>query len=132
MEIAKTDNPETQRELLKAYESKQLDRGAIRTVKRVIDQRRLLGKKTNRRVEHGRKNQTSAESLVNAYRRETQKQQSLIKKANHAEEKLLFVETVFGKLFADENFMTLLRAEGMANVPKFLWEKISSKLKEAA
>ena len=44
IDIAKTDTIETQRELLKAYENKQLDYLSIRSVKRLIEQRRLLGK----------------------------------------------------------------------------------------
>jgi hypothetical protein len=50
MEIAKADTPEAQRELLKAFETKQLDVVAIRMVKRLMDKRRFLGKKT--RLEH--------------------------------------------------------------------------------
>jgi ParB family chromosome partitioning protein len=44
MEIAKANSVETQRELLKAYENKQLTQVSIRTVKRLIDQRRFAGK----------------------------------------------------------------------------------------
>ena len=41
MEIAKVDSVEAQRELLKAYEKKELTQVSIRTVKRLIEQRRL-------------------------------------------------------------------------------------------
>ena len=44
IEISKADTPETQRELLKGFETKQLNRLSIRSIKRLIDQRRLLGK----------------------------------------------------------------------------------------
>ena len=43
MEIAKADTPEAQRELLKAFETKQLNGVAIRVVKRLMDKRRFLG-----------------------------------------------------------------------------------------
>ena len=46
MDIAKANSVETQRELLKAYENKQLNQVSIRTVKRLIDQRRFAGKQT--------------------------------------------------------------------------------------
>lgn len=47
IDIAKADSPETQRELLKAFEANQLNRVSIRVVKRLIDQRRFLGKQNN-------------------------------------------------------------------------------------
>jgi ParB family chromosome partitioning protein len=43
-DIAKAESPEMQRELLKAYETKQLNQVSIRTVKRLMDQRRFIGK----------------------------------------------------------------------------------------
>jgi len=67
MDIAKTNNVETQRELLRAYESKQLNQASIRTVKRLIDQRRFIGKQRDPNSRLSRNRLTSAESLVNAY-----------------------------------------------------------------
>ena len=67
MDIAKANSVETQRELLKAYENKQLTQVSIRTVKRLIDQRRFAGKQRDAGDRPGRKKLTSAESLVNAY-----------------------------------------------------------------
>jgi hypothetical protein len=31
------------------------------------------------------------------------------------------VKETFGKLFPDENFLTLLEAEGMSTIPAYLW-----------
>ncbi|MEQ2005274.1 MAG: plasmid partitioning protein RepB C-terminal domain-containing protein [Limisphaerales bacterium] len=131
IDIAKTDTVEMQRELLKAYESKELNHVSIRTVKRLIEQRRLAGKS---RVGGGkaRKGKTSAESLVNAYRRETQRQKLLVKKAKICDGRLVFVVTAFNKLLGDEHFVTLLRAEALAKMPKYLWSKLATKNKEAA
>lgn len=44
IDISKTDSVEMQRELLKAYQSKQLNYLSIRKVKRIMDKRRLIGK----------------------------------------------------------------------------------------
>ena len=44
-QIAKADTPEAQRELLKAFETKQLNSVAIRVVKRLMDKRRFLHSK---------------------------------------------------------------------------------------
>ena len=44
VDIARTEGIETQRELLKACESKQLTQAALRMIRRVMDRRRLIGK----------------------------------------------------------------------------------------
>jgi ParB family chromosome partitioning protein len=132
MDIAKTNNVETQRELLKAYENNQLNQASIRTVKRLIDQRRFIGKQRDPNSRPSRNRLTSAESLVNAYRRESQRQKLLVRKAKICEAKLLFIVTAFNKLLADENFVNLLRAESLSTMPKYLWAKLSPKHQEAA
>jgi ParB family chromosome partitioning protein len=132
MDIARADSVDTQRELLKAYESKQLNLLSIRTVKRLIDQRRFAGKQRDTGSRAGRRRLTSAESLVNAYRRESQKQKLMIRKARICDAKLVFIVTAFDKLLSDENFVTLLRAETLSTMPKHLWTKLGAKHKEAA
>jgi ParB family chromosome partitioning protein len=132
MDIAKTDSVEAQRELLKAFETKQLNYISIRVVKRIIDQRRFAGKQRDTSNRAGRKKLTSAESLVNAYRRESQKQKLMIRKAKICDAKLVFIVTALDKLLSDENFMTLLRAESLPTMPKYLWAKLGAKHKEAA
>jgi len=132
MDIAKADTVEMQRELLKAYEDKKLNQLSIRTVKRLVDQRRFAGKQRDSNSRPGRKKLTSAESLVNAYRRESQKQKLMIRKAKICDAKLVFIVTAFTKLLADENFVTLLRAESLFTMPKYLWAKLGANHKEAA
>lgn len=132
MDIAKADTVEMQRELLKAYEDKKLNQVSIRTVKRLIDQRRFAGKQRDSNNRPGRKKLTSAESLVNAYRRESQKQKLMIRKAKICDAKLVFIVTAFAKLLADENFVNLLRAESLFTMPKYLWAKLGTNHKEAA
>lgn len=131
IDIAKTDTVETQRELLKAYESKDLNHASIRTVKRLIERRRLAGKGRGDGARI-RKARTSAESLVNAYRRESQRQKLLVKKAKICNGRLVFVVMAFNKLLGDDNFVTLLRAESLARMPKYLWSKLATKPKEVS
>ena len=131
MEIAKADTVELQRELLKAYETKQLNGTSIRAVKRLIDRRRLIGKKRDTNPQQ-RKSRTSAESLVSTYRRESQRQKALVKKARICEAKLIFITQAFMKLLANDNFVTLLRAESLATMPKHLHDSVTIKRKEAA
>lgn len=130
--IAKTESVEDQRALLKAYETKQLNYVSIRVVKRLIDQRRFFGKERRSENRSAAKVRTSAEGLVNAYRRESQRQKLFVKKAKVCEAKLVFLVTAFNKLLADENFVNLLRAESLSTMPKYLAEKFTCKTQEAA
>jgi ParB family chromosome partitioning protein len=132
MDIAKTEGTEMQRELLKAYENKQLNQVALRTIRRIMDRRRLIGKQRGNGPRNPKTMRTSADSLVNAYRRESQKQRLMVKKARICEAKLMFVVTAFRKLMADDHFVTLLRAEELTTMPRVIWEQISEKRKEAA
>jgi ParB family chromosome partitioning protein len=124
IDIAKTEGIEAQRELLKAYENKQLNLMSIRTVKRLIEQRRFLGKSRMRDGAGPRRSRTTADGLVNAYRKESQRQKLMVKKAKICEAKLIFIVNAFKRLFSDENFVNLLRAEGINTMPKFLAEQV--------
>jgi ParB family transcriptional regulator, chromosome partitioning protein len=118
IEIAKADGAESQRELLKAYEAGQLTHFSLRTLKRLVEQRRLLGKKRVRGA--NKRSRTSADGLVNAYRREIQRQNAFIRKAQVCETKLTFIVSALRKLTEDENFINLLKAEGLLTMPKYL------------
>jgi ParB family chromosome partitioning protein len=131
VDIAKTDTLETQRELLKAYENKELNYLSLKYVKGLIVQRRLNGKQRGGKGPVA-KPKTSVESMVSAYRKESQRQKLMIKKARVCDARLSFIVTAFNKLLADENFFTLLRAESLATIPKYLSVKLSPEKKEAA
>lgn len=64
------------------------------------------------------------------YRRESQKQRLMVKKARIYETKLLFVVTALRRLVADDHLATLLRAEELATMPKDIWVRITEKQKE--
>ncbi len=131
MDIAKAHSPELQRELLKGFESKDLNQFAIRTVKRLIDQRRFVGKGRDTDADK-KKSRTNAEGLINAFKRESQKQRLMVKKARLCDAKLVITVTALGKLLGDENFFNLLRAESLADIPQYLQDKLVAMKKEAA
>jgi ParB family chromosome partitioning protein len=130
IDIAKTDGAETQRTLLKAYEKKQLNQASIRDIKKLMEQRRFMGKQRGSGGRGSRKNRPSAENLVSAYRRESEKRKVLVRKARICEERLFFVVTAFSKLMSNDHFVTLLRAESLATMPKVLGEKVAKQQKE--
>ena len=127
VEIARTEGIEMQRELLKACEKRKLTQHALRTIRRVMERRRLIGKQRGNGPRLAKQTQTSADSLVNVYRRESQKQKLMVKKARYCEERLMFVVGAFRRLMTDEHFVTLLRAEDLPTMPKDLWKRVADK-----
>jgi ParB family chromosome partitioning protein len=130
MEIAKADTPEAQRELLKAFETKQLDGAAIRVVKRLMDKRRFLGKQSRLIYPNPRPKPATAERMVAAFKRESRRQKELIRKARICEERLAFIVSACNQLLASDAFVQLLEAEALATMPQYLWSKLNRKPKE--
>jgi ParB family chromosome partitioning protein len=64
------------------------------------------------------------EALLKAYRQETQRQKLIVKKAELTQGRLLVIVSALRVILRDENFVTLLRAEGLADIPKYLADKI--------
>jgi len=69
----------------------------------------------------------SADALVRVYRQEADRQKLLIRKAQLTENRLLFIVSALKKIFQDESFVTLLRAEKLETLPAYLAEKIKGK-----
>ena len=89
IDIAKTEGADAQKELLKAYEAGQLNQFSIRTLRRLLEQRRVLGKK---HIHGGKKApRVSADGFVSAYQREIQRQKAFIRKARAFDAKLVFL-----------------------------------------
>ncbi len=106
-----------------AYESGALRGKALLEARKIIERRQSLGKSFNKAM--GRKNiAVSSHSLVKSYQKEVERQKLIVKKAAFAHEKLLFVASAFRQLMADDHFATLLRAEGLNTLPKYLSERV--------
>ena len=52
------------------------------------------------------------------------RQKLMIKKAELNEQRLLFIVSALRTLLQDENFLTLLRAEQLDSLPRFLAEQV--------
>jgi len=124
IDIAKTEGAEAQKELLKAYEGGQLNQFSIRTLRRLLEQRRLLGKKASRASR--KPSGITADGFVSAYQREIQRQKAFIRKARVFDARLVFLISAFRQLMQDENFTNLLKAEGLQTMPKYLAEKAAA------
>jgi ParB family chromosome partitioning protein len=107
---------------MEAYERKEMTQRTLSIFKRIVDQRRHFGIGYGARGARGSK-RTSAESLVSAYKRETQRQRLMVKKAKLCETRLWSAAAAFKTLVRDEDYVNLLRAEKMETMPKFLAER---------
>ena len=123
IDIASSDDATVQRSLQEAYESGKLRGRALLKVRRVIEERRVRGKALGGSGTHKPKG-PSTHDLVRTMRKETQKQELLVKKAHLCEQQLRFVLSAMKDLFGDESFVNLLRAEKLDALPKYLAESI--------
>jgi ParB family chromosome partitioning protein len=128
MEIARAKDGDIQQALAEAYERKALPGRQVLAIRRIIEQRAALGKR--RGSDRGGHQRTSrrvtAEGLVRAYRKETERQRLLVKKAAIAQGRLLFVVNALRRLLGDEHFVTLLRAERLDTLPTPLAERLNT------
>ena len=124
MQIANADEEGIQKALHQAYEDKTLRGRKLLTVRRIIELRSTNGKRTNQGARRRGGRLQSAEALVRVYRQEVDRQKLLVRKSRLTEHRLLFVVSALKNLFRDENFITLLRAEELDNLPAYLAEQI--------
>ncbi|MDR3500698.1 MAG: plasmid partitioning protein RepB C-terminal domain-containing protein [Parvibaculum sp.] len=128
VEIADADDAGVQQALQQAYESKQLRGRKLLMARRLVEQRHKQGKGLHSGVR--RSASLSSNTLVRAYRDNVDKKRSLVRKSELTRNRLTFVTEALRKLVADENFVTLLRAEGLDTMPKNLADRL--RIQEAA
>ena len=103
--------------------------GHIINAHQITDAKRLIEKRREKCLKTGddRPNlPNSAHSLVKTYQREVARQHRLMLKADHAHQQLLLAIQWLKRLFGDEHFVTLLRAEGLDSLPKYLADRIET------
>lgn len=129
-EIAAADDEGVQRSLTQAYESGKLRGSALVKARRLIEQRRSRGKTIRgdgpRPGRASKKAGITPESVVRTYNKEVQRQMVLVKKARLCETRLTFIQTALGDLFRDDNFVNLLRAEGLDTAPKYIRDRVKA------
>jgi ParB family chromosome partitioning protein len=127
VEIAEADDTEVQTVLHQAYEKKLLRGQKLTAVKRLIAQRQKQGKGF-KPGGSSQKRPLSVDRLMRTYRDDTDKKRMLVRKAEATHGRLVFVTEALRKLLADENFVTLLRAEGLGTLPSNLSARLEAGL----
>jgi len=123
MEIATLDDNAMQHSLQEAYDAGRLKGRSLTRVRRIMEDRQAKGKALRGRGGRSTKSPTP-QDLVRTLRRETQRQELTVRKARHCEHQLRFVVSALKDLFRSERFITLLRAEKLDAVPKYLHDLI--------
>ena len=90
--------------------------------------RRLITRRIEKRQKQGKaevnRGKVTGHMLVQVYKQKVREQKTLIAKAELTKERLLLVTSVIRQLVSDENFVTLLRAEGISDMPKQLKDRL--------
>ena len=122
VQIANGKDAEVSEALSQAYETGQL-RGT-----KLAAARRLIAKRVEKRQKDGKaeevRRKVTGNMLVQVYKQRVREQKALIAKAELTKERLLLITSVMRQLRGDENFITLLRAEGIVDMPKQLKERL--------
>jgi ParB family transcriptional regulator, chromosome partitioning protein len=127
VEIAGANDAETQAVLQQAYERKLLRGHKLIAAKRIIEQRQRRGKglQINGKLNGKRRERPlSSNALIRAYQEDVDRKRLLIRKAGATRNRLIFVTEAVRKLLIDENFVTMLRAEGLDTLPRNLAARI--------
>lgn len=119
------DDKAVQEALQDAYESGKLRGKQLIQARRVIERRHTLGRSVARGTPRKVPDVTTS-SLVRTYQKEVDRQRLMVKKAEIAQHRLIFVVGALRQLLADENFTTLLRAENLDSLPKYLADRVSA------
>jgi ParB family chromosome partitioning protein len=124
------DDKAVQAALQDAYETGKLRGRRLNDARRMLERRTSLGRTLAHRMPRNAPEVTTS-SLVRNYEREVARQKRLVRNQEFAQQRLLFVVSALQRLFADENFLNLLRAEGLETLPKYLAERVRTEGRRA-
>lgn len=127
VDIAEADEEGVQEALAQAYQDGLLRGKKLLIARRLVEQRQRRGKAVRRGALDVGRSRISSEALVRAYEKEVDRQRLMIKKAEVTQNRLLFIVEAMRQLLADENFVTLLRAEGLATMPRPLADLVAAR-----
>lgn len=126
VDIAEAKDADVQDVLRQAYENNQLRGGRLMAAKRLVEARQQYGK-GRPSADQKKRRSLSVESLIRTYQNDVEKKQVLLRKATATRNELMFITEALRKLLNDENFVTLLRAEGLATIPKNLSDRLAAR-----
>ena len=122
IQIANGKDHEVSQALSEAYDSGEL-RG-----RKLADARRLIARRIEKLKRDGQAQQSlrkiTGNTLVQVYKQRVREQKALIAKADLTRERLVLITSAFRHLTSDDNYLTLLRAENISDMPKQLMMRL--------
>lgn len=127
LKIATEDDVAVQRALAKAHETGQLSGRKFIIVQKLLDRRKLYGKRLSGPPKQ--KSILSTEELVAFYESSLKSKKSLLVKADYIKHVLMFSTAALNQLLKDIHFSNQLKAEGLNDIPKQLSELLGMGVK---
>jgi ParB family chromosome partitioning protein len=126
LEIAEAEDGEIQAALQAAYEKKLLRGKKLMIAKHIVEMRRQRGKslKYNNRP---KTSPLSSEALLQAFQEDVDRKRMLVRRAEAAKARLVFITQAMRKLLADTQFSNLLAEEGFSSLPEALAARLRSR-----
>lgn len=127
VEISRTDDNDLQALMTQAYTEGKVTGAKLIKLRWILERRKRIGRKVsepNFGRTNGPRRPTSTDALIRVYRQEADKQRLLVKKAEITQTRLLFVVEAVRAQREDDNFVNLLRAEGLSDMPSELADRL--------
>lgn len=115
--IAECQGQPMQEALLRIQREQHLSAAELRRIRNLMTARKAFGPTQGKT---GSRQALTAEGIVRAVKKEQERQRETLKKAQLCEKRLIFVVNALKTLFRDDYFTTLLRAEGLSDLPRYL------------
>lgn len=108
-----------QHALQEAYENNELKGKRLLQARKLIEARRLRGKSVRgvKRSAPAKRNLTGRD-IVAAYQKEVDRKRSVTRKAEIINTQLLFITEALHRLYSEDHFATLLKAENLTTLPE--------------
>lgn len=131
IQIADNPDEKIQHVLQHAYETKQLRGQRLLHARRLLERRKARGKRFDNDGPggHSRGNAgaISVQDVMKVYQKEVDRKRLLTRKAEIVSSRLLFITEALRRLFKEEHFSTLLKAEDLNTLPKPLSDLLASR-----
>ena len=124
LEIADAEGAGVQAALQNAYEANLLRGKKLLLAKRLVETRRHLGKGLKVHQNAKRAAPLSSEALVRAYQEDADRKRVLIRRAEVAKGRLVFVAEALRRLINDPTFVRILGEEGLDDLPASIASRI--------
>ncbi|MEQ1949107.1 MAG: ParB/RepB/Spo0J family partition protein [Bryobacteraceae bacterium] len=118
--IASGKDTDIQRALSEAYDNGMLRGTRLREAQRLVRRRR-------KEIAPGdQQREVTGTDLMRVYEHHTQQQRAIVRRSANVTHRIAVLTSSLRRLFSDEHFVTLLRAEGLPTLPEQLASKIAS------